>query len=80
MHLTLERKNFIGEVRQRAGVTQVELARRAGLSQSSISQIEQPTRQPRLDTLRKIARALGCDVSYLIEGTLAGADVVGSTR
>ncbi len=46
MHLTLERKNFIGEVRQRAGVTQVELARRAGLSQSSISQIEQPTRQP----------------------------------
>jgi transcriptional regulator with XRE-family HTH domain len=68
MPLTLERKNFIAEVRQRAGCTQAELARRTGLSQSSISQIEQPVRQPRLDTLRRIAKALGCDVSSLIDG------------
>jgi len=69
--LAIERKNFIGQARQAAGLTQTQLAKKTGLSQSSVSQIENPSRQPRLDTLRRIAGALGCDVSFLIDGAPA---------
>ena len=48
-------------MRERAGLTQVELARRIGSSQPSVARIEKGLgyRTPQWETLEKIARALG---------------------
>ena len=48
----------IRRLRLKAGLTQKELARRAGVSQSLIARIERGTVNPRLSTLRKIVRVL----------------------
>ena len=45
-------------LRKAAGLTQAELAKRAGVSQSLIARIEAGTVNPRLSTLRKILSAL----------------------
>jgi ribosome-binding protein aMBF1 (putative translation factor) len=52
--------------RERAGLSQEELARRMGCTQSYISQIEQPDARPTLGTLQKVAEALGCPIGDLV--------------
>ncbi|MEM1511319.1 MAG: CBS domain-containing protein [Candidatus Jordarchaeales archaeon] len=47
------------QARKRLGITQEELARMAGVSQSLIARIESGSVDPRLSTLRKIINALG---------------------
>jgi len=49
--------------RAAAGLTQAELARRAGVSQPAIAQIEHPDSNPTIDTLQKVADALGVKLS-----------------
>ena len=51
--------------RKRAGITQVELAERTGLSQVMISSIETGQRDGSLQTLAKFAKVLGVPVAYL---------------
>ena len=46
--------------------TQVELARRAGLSQGTISHLEQGTRQPSLLTLHYLATAFGLPLDQFL--------------
>ena len=46
--------------RKRAGLTQAELARRAGTSQPVISAYEHGRRDPSIETLRRLVRAAGC--------------------
>jgi len=46
---------FLAELRQQAGLTQTELAERAGISRSMVAQIEIGERRPS----RKMLRALG---------------------
>ena len=58
--------NNIRACRERTGLTQEELAKRIGCTQSYISQIEQPDARPTLGTLQKVAEALGCPVSDLV--------------
>ena len=59
--------NIIGEdirkVRKKAGLSQHGLARKAGMSQQLISRIEKGRENISLITLKKIASALGKDVS-----------------
>jgi transcriptional regulator with XRE-family HTH domain len=60
------------ELRQSAGLTQQELATRAGVSISSLTQIEQgKTTDPRLSTVTDLAWALGIKPSKLIDGVWA---------
>jgi ribosome-binding protein aMBF1 (putative translation factor) len=48
--------------RQRAGVSQAELAERAGTSQPSIARLEQGHVSPTVISLDRIARALGSEL------------------
>lgn len=50
---------IIQEVRRRGGLTQAELARRAGTSQPVISAYEHGRRDPTVGTLRKLVEAGG---------------------
>jgi transcriptional regulator with XRE-family HTH domain len=61
--------NNIRICRERSGLTQEELARRIGCSQSYISQVEQPDAQSTLGTLQKVAEAIGCAIGDLVRKT-----------
>lgn len=64
MHAEVGQK--IRELRLKKGMLQEELARKAGLSPSALSNFEQGRRRTSLDWLRKIGKALGVSVSDLI--------------
>jgi transcriptional regulator with XRE-family HTH domain len=52
--------------RQRAGITQKELARRAGMAQQNVSRIESGTHANiTVETLRRLAAALGRSVEIV---------------
>ncbi len=53
-------------IRERLGLSQEEVAERSGVPQESLSRIENGHRDPRLDTLRRLACALEMDVSALL--------------
>ena len=53
-------------LRQTAGLSQGALAKRLGLSQSTIGMYEAGHREPSIDHLRKLARLLDTDVNTLV--------------
>jgi serine-type D-Ala-D-Ala carboxypeptidase/endopeptidase len=53
--------------RRRTGLTQEELAERAGVAVTTVSRIEEGVTAPRIPTLRKIAQALELQVRDLLE-------------
>ena len=57
---------LLREARRRSGLTQVELARRAGVGQSVISAYESGRRQPALPTLTALVRAAGLDLAISV--------------
>ena len=59
-------ENRIKEARKARGITQKELARRLKVKPSTVSRLERKDTRPRLDTLKKVARALKCSVHELI--------------
>jgi DNA-binding XRE family transcriptional regulator len=67
--LDLARARWAGDIapmvydaRTQAGLSQVELGRRAGIPQTRISAIENSRVTPTLETLRRIGEALGAPV------------------
>jgi transcriptional regulator with XRE-family HTH domain len=56
----------IKKARKAAGVTQKELGKRMGVSDASIAQYESGERNPKYDTLQRIADALGVKVGDLL--------------
>lgn len=60
----------LSEARERAGLTQEELAERSGLYRTEISLIEREGREPRLGTLLKLADSLGIPLSDLFAGVV----------
>jgi transcriptional regulator with XRE-family HTH domain len=53
---------LLTQARKRAGLTQAELARRAGTSQPVISAYEHGRRDPSIETLRRLVRAAGAEL------------------
>ena len=54
-----EVRELVIAARDRAGLTQKELAAKSGLTQANISNIEKGTTRPTIDSLKKIADATG---------------------
>jgi len=54
-------------IREEAGITQQELANKAGLSRNTIVNFEKGRRLPRVDDLKRIATALGVTPSVLMQ-------------
>jgi transcriptional regulator with XRE-family HTH domain len=46
-------------IRERAGLTQEEVAERSGVHATEVSRIERGKRDPRVSTVERLARALG---------------------
>lgn len=58
--------------RERAGLTQAQLAQRAKVSQPAIAQLEDPESNPTVETLQKVARALGAELSITLAAPSSG--------
>jgi DNA-binding XRE family transcriptional regulator len=57
----------IRAVRESASLSQLELSRRSGVAQESLSRIETGRRDPRLGTLRRLAQGMGLSLNQLLE-------------
>lgn len=55
--------SLVREARRRAGLTQAQLAARAGVPQSTVGRIESGARTPSTDMLERLVRAAGLEVS-----------------
>ena len=64
----------VAERRQTLGLSQAELARRCGTTQSAIARLEAGGRPPRIDTLLGIADALGADLVVELRPREAGEE------
>lgn len=58
--------NRLARHRAAAGMTQTELAEKAGIRQTHVSKLELGQVEPRLATITKLARALGIDIIELL--------------
>ena len=58
--------SLLREARRRAHLSQVELARRAGITQSVVSAYESGSRQPSLPTLARLVAATGLDLDVRV--------------
>jgi transcriptional regulator with XRE-family HTH domain len=59
---------LLKEARDRAGLTQRELARRAGTSQAMVARIERGQQSPSVATLERLIRACGLELRVETEG------------
>jgi transcriptional regulator with XRE-family HTH domain len=55
------------ELRQRCGLSQEALAERARVHRMTIQRLEQAAHPPGLDTLERIAKALGVTLAQLVQ-------------
>jgi transcriptional regulator with XRE-family HTH domain len=56
--------DLLREARLRAGLTQAELAERAGTARSQVSRYERGDVLPNLETLRRLIRHCGLELSF----------------
>lgn len=61
----LHAERSLAALRMQQGLSQAELARRIGTSQSRLSRIETGMDDPRLSTVVRLAKALGVDLNTL---------------
>jgi transcriptional regulator with XRE-family HTH domain len=55
------------QIRERKGITQTALAKRAGISRGYLVRLEAAQQDPTLGTLEKLAKALKVKVSALLD-------------
>lgn len=66
--------HLIRTARQEAGLTQAELARRAGMTQSMIARMERPGANPTVDTVEAVLGAMHRGLALTPVGSLAEVD------
>lgn len=76
MKYIAQTKRLIHDARRRAGLTQRELAVRAGMSQPAIAKLERGAANPTLGTLARCAAAAGFDIKLELVPREAPADAV----
>ena len=59
-------QNRIREIRKQRGITQVELAKKLGITQGGIQKLEVGSRNLDIEWMRKIAKALDCQPYELL--------------
>jgi transcriptional regulator with XRE-family HTH domain len=62
------------EARQRAGLSQAQVAERAGIKQTHVSRVERGHRNLTLDTIEALAQAVGCAVSIVLMPRTRGVE------
>lgn len=62
----MEMGKLIRQARKNEGLTQEELAQKMGISYQNVSQWESNLRNPKIESLRKIANACGVPLSYFV--------------
>lgn len=62
-------KLLLRRERANAGLTQTELARRAGVTQQAIAKLEHPNANPTIETLERVAAALHIRVEVAFRPT-----------
>src|SRR5438046_8876869 len=67
--LGMKGNHLVREARRRAGLTQAELAARAGTTQSAIARLERGATTPTLKTISDLVRACGFDLTIGIANT-----------
>lgn len=60
-------KILISQIRKEKKLSGAELGRRADIPKTTLYELENEVRSPRLDQLERIARALDCKISDLFE-------------
>jgi transcriptional regulator with XRE-family HTH domain len=58
-------------LRLERGLTWYRLAKLSGVTKQGLAKLERPGSDPRLSTLRKLAKAFGLSLSELVEGETA---------
>ena len=66
MHKTKASKIF-KEARDKLGLTQAELAKKAGMSTSGYTKIEQGISKPQPESIKKLVKALNIDQSKILD-------------
>jgi ribosome-binding protein aMBF1 (putative translation factor) len=59
---------IVYRLRTNAGLTQTELARRMGTTQSAIARVEAGGSTPTLDLLDRVGRAIGAQITLTVNG------------
>lgn len=59
----------ITQLRTEMGYTQKQLAKLANITEASLSRYENGLREPKINTLVKLAKVLGCTVDYMVGNT-----------
>ncbi len=59
---------IVYRLRTAAGLTQTELARRMGTTQSAIARVESGGSTPTLDLLDRVGRAVGVEITLTVSG------------
>ena len=68
---------LLRRARRRAGLTQRQLAERAGTSQAMVARIEGGRQAPSLSTLRRLTDACGSHIKLQVEGDTSVAEPAG---
>lgn len=61
--------SMLRAIRALRGITQADLAEKAGVTQAAIAGFELGKRDLRGATIRKLCEALGVQVKYIVDGT-----------
>ena len=69
---------IIRTIRKEQGLSQIELAQKAGIAVNSVRLYESGKREPKIGSLRRIAQALGVDVYALADFDTASLLLEGS--